>query len=81
MIHDLWSLGYVVKRFGDKAEEHGMEAVEASGYETSTKRLCGPEGTLKREGSSRPQLRSRGSWDEVGVLNRARSGSPPCGGR
>jgi len=36
MINNFWSFDYTVKRFREKAEEHGIEVVEINEYNTST---------------------------------------------
>jgi len=71
MINNFWSFNYTVRRFREKAEEHGIEVVEISEYKTSTTcPRCLSENTTTRKRLFKcNNCGLEAHRDAVGVLN------------
>jgi len=71
MINNFWSFNYTVRRFREKAEEHGIEVVEVSEYKTSTTcpRCLSEDTTTRKRLFKCNNCGLEAHRDAVGVLN------------
>ena len=71
MIHNFWSHAYIIQRSREKAEEYGIEVIEADEHKTSS--ICPKGGSNKTIKQGRLlkclSCRVEAHRDAVGVLN------------